>query len=271
MMKKNFFTLTFLCVSISIFSQQYTGKVGINTQTPSATLDIVSAGKDATTKALEINNTADTPVEMLTILNNGNVGVNIDTPQTKLHIVAGSEKAGFQLQDGSEGAEKFLRSDANGAASWQTFQAWGESTTVDMVGRQTFNTAAEAALGTPTVFNPTTTTIIGSNSVGVTFPSTSRLHLPKGRYLVFVRADLAGSEFMAFGAWRDSAFDRFFYSYYGDFLDNPSFIADFRDREDGDALYFQALGLTKNPNPTYYAANYTNNNWHIIVTILKIN
>ena len=58
-------------------------QVGMGTQTPSATLDIVSKGNDSSTKALEINNNATpTPLEIFTIVNNGNVGINAPNPET---------------------------------------------------------------------------------------------------------------------------------------------------------------------------------------------
>lgn len=74
----------FLTLPITIFAQ-----VGINTITPSASLDIVSRGNTGTTKAVEVNNSS--AVEMLTILNNGNVGINVPNPQKKLHLNAGND------------------------------------------------------------------------------------------------------------------------------------------------------------------------------------
>ena len=56
----------------------------------------------------------------LTIDNNRNVGIGTVTPANKLHIVVTATNTGFQLQDGSEGLNKTLTSDATGKASWQT-------------------------------------------------------------------------------------------------------------------------------------------------------
>lgn len=263
-MKKSLFTVMLLVIGGSMYSQ-----VGINTNSPSATLDILSKGNTSSTKAMEVNDSNNKA--LVNIYDDGNVGINTENPMAKLHIVAASTEKGFQLQDGTQQDGRVLTSNANGVGTWQPFQAWGESTTVNMSGTQTFATAPNAASGTPTTFNPATTpTIVGTDTIGITFPSNSRIKLPAGRYLVFVRTDLAGSEFVAFSAWRNSTGIRLFYSYYGDFLANPSFIVDFRDSPTGDSLYFQALGLTNNPSPTYYDANYTNNNWGIVLTILKI-
>ena len=55
----------------------------------------------------------------LAIDNNRNVGIGTTTPNTKLHIVTTATNTGFQLQDGTEGAGKFLTSDATGKASWK--------------------------------------------------------------------------------------------------------------------------------------------------------
>lgn len=76
-MKKRFILLTsFTC---ALFSAQQ-GKVGINTDTPSATLDIVSKGNTNATKALKISNSSAT--EMVTVRDNGQVGINQATPAT---------------------------------------------------------------------------------------------------------------------------------------------------------------------------------------------
>lgn len=81
-MKKNVILLIVLFASIRMFSQ-----VGINTSTPSATLDIVSKGSTNDTKALEINNSD--AKELLTVLDNGNVGINVTAPTAKLHTDGG--------------------------------------------------------------------------------------------------------------------------------------------------------------------------------------
>lgn len=83
-------------------------QVGINTDTPQATLDI----KSDATKALKITNTSNT--EMVTVMDDGKVGIGTATPTEKLEV-AGSVK----IVDGTQGAGKVLVSDANGKASWK--------------------------------------------------------------------------------------------------------------------------------------------------------
>lgn len=117
-MKNKLFTMA----ALSLCGCLAYAQVGVNTPTPSAMMDIVSKGNAATTKALEINNSSNT--EMVTVLNNGNVGINVANPNAKLHIVSSSGN-GFQLADGSQGANKVLTSDANGVGTWQTPAAAG--------------------------------------------------------------------------------------------------------------------------------------------------
>lgn len=83
-------------------------QVGINTDTPQATLDI----KSDATKALKITNTSNT--EMVTVMDDGNIGIGTAIPTEKLEVT-GSVK----IVDGTQGAGKVLVSDANGKASWK--------------------------------------------------------------------------------------------------------------------------------------------------------
>lgn len=66
-MKVNY-TLTIISF---VFSNVLIAQSGINTDTPSATLDILSKGNTSTTKALEVNNASNQPI--LSIYDNGNV------------------------------------------------------------------------------------------------------------------------------------------------------------------------------------------------------
>lgn len=128
-----------------------TGKVGINTTTPLATLDVDGDIRGTSFKLLNVGSTGnrfkigtnsngiDTDIEYgtgwLTFMptpsnvafaldNNGNaimglgsnkVGIGTATPSEKLEV-----KGSVKIVDGTEGAGKILTSDANGKASWVT-------------------------------------------------------------------------------------------------------------------------------------------------------
>lgn len=71
--------ILFASMYYACFSAQQ-NKVGINTDNPSATLDIVSKANTSATKALKISNSSNT--EMVTVRDNGQVGINQATPET---------------------------------------------------------------------------------------------------------------------------------------------------------------------------------------------
>lgn len=114
---KKIITTAMVLSSMMAFAQE-DGRVGINTDKPTATLGVKSqalngaTGTGADTKNLELLNAADT--KLVTVLDNGNVGINNEAPTQKLDI-AGKVK----IVDGTQGVGKVLTSDANGVASWQ--------------------------------------------------------------------------------------------------------------------------------------------------------
>lgn len=71
-------TLCFFLVSSCTYFSAQQGNVGINTENPNATLDIVSKSNTITTKALKISNSS--AIEMVTVRNNGQVGINQPAP-----------------------------------------------------------------------------------------------------------------------------------------------------------------------------------------------
>lgn len=102
-MNKNYIFLGFyLAVIFLPIMKGQMGNVGINTSSPSATLDIVSKEKNSTSKVLEINNSFNT--EMMTILNNGRIGIENSTPELKLHIKNNVDGEGvLELDNKSDG------------------------------------------------------------------------------------------------------------------------------------------------------------------------
>ena len=102
---------TFFAVS-AIFAQ---GKVGVNTTTPQATLDVKSDANSR--KAIRMTDPSGT--EAISVLNNGNVGINVTDPDTRLHVKSIALGKAFRMEDGTEGEGKVLTSDVNGRATWQ--------------------------------------------------------------------------------------------------------------------------------------------------------
>ncbi|SHL75259.1 hypothetical protein SAMN05444360_10468 [Chryseobacterium carnipullorum] len=90
----------------------------------------------------------------------GNVGIGITIPTAKLHTVSSGQYTAFQMQDGSEGTNKVLISDATGKATWATSSG-----------------VTPAVLGT---INTTSKTVNSSTLIG------SSLTLAPGRWLVYI-------------------------------------------------------------------------------------
>lgn len=83
---KRIFTSVVVLLGTTIAYAQYEGRVGINTDTPTATIDIKSkTGTDATTKNLELQNANGT--KLVTVLDNGNVGVGTQKPNAPLEVI----------------------------------------------------------------------------------------------------------------------------------------------------------------------------------------
>lgn len=94
--------------------------------------------------------------ERLTILNtSGNIGINNIAPATKLSIVATATNTGFQLQDGTEGLNKVLTSDATGKASWKT-PAGGYHNKYSLLSAQTYPNSTSTQMDFGSISLPTT-------------------------------------------------------------------------------------------------------------------
>lgn len=79
---KKIITMALALSSVVGFAQ--TGRVGINTETPSATMNIKSKNDSQTPKNLELENEAG--AKIVTVLNHGNVGINNENPFYNLDV-----------------------------------------------------------------------------------------------------------------------------------------------------------------------------------------
>lgn len=89
-MKKSMILLGMLSIGYTYAqsADPYEGKVGINTEAPSATLNVKSkTGTDATTKNLELQNANDK--KLVTVLDDGKVGIGTETPEVELSVIGG--------------------------------------------------------------------------------------------------------------------------------------------------------------------------------------
>lgn len=107
-----FFAMGLFSATAIAQTNPYQGRTGINTETPSASMNIKSKDDDKTPKNLELEN--QTGTKLVTVLNNGNVGIGVENPSQKLDVVGK-----VKITDGTQGIGKVLTSDANGNASWQ--------------------------------------------------------------------------------------------------------------------------------------------------------
>jgi hypothetical protein len=74
-------------------------------------------------------NTASTLANSNIYNSGGNVGIGTTTPTTPLHVSSATSPA-FRLEDGTQGMNKILTSDANGNATWQAIPATGAATSM---------------------------------------------------------------------------------------------------------------------------------------------
>ena len=95
---------------------QTRSRVGVNTRTPLSALTVKSETYTGTDRNLLLQDANDQP--LVTVRNNGNVGVGTDAPSTKLELQSSTAGA-IKIVDGTQGAGKFLVSDAAGVGYWK--------------------------------------------------------------------------------------------------------------------------------------------------------
>ena len=160
-MTKKTFSIILTALSIIAYSQ-----VGIKTEKPIGIFNIDgqkdNAGSLTPTAAQQLND--------VVVLSNGNTGLGTTTPTQKLDIVTGgtasAPKPDFRIEDGSQGTDYYLVSDANGVGSWKFLGATRPTIISGAIGTSIIKT--DDASTSPTIYSGLSIT------------------LPKGKWLVNV-------------------------------------------------------------------------------------
>lgn len=142
-MIKQYFTVAMLLIggSLGSFAQN---KTGVNTKNPQGAFHVDPKKNNATTGVP----TGTQPDDDFIIDANGNVGVGLLAPSTKLHLVStGTPTApipAIRIQDGTQGHNYVLVSDANGNAKWVSHPVM-RANVVGSVTSTSFNSNGNAA------------------------------------------------------------------------------------------------------------------------------
>lgn len=165
-MKKSMILLGLLGIGYAN-AQMYDEKVGINTETPSATLNVKTKNNTSSPKNLELENQGGT--KLMTVLNLGNVGIGTDNPKEKLHINNGkllSEGANsgvvikrngdvgpyIQLENTDKVIPRGTEAGAEPVSRWRIFNMKGEyGNTLRFWAYGTDESGAEVNLGSKVV------------------------------------------------------------------------------------------------------------------------
>ncbi|USL96493.1 hypothetical protein D1J36_001415 [Riemerella anatipestifer] len=269
--------LAFLGLGLAVYGQDYSGKVGINISTPSATLDVKS--KSSASKSFRVENTSGT--ETVTVLDNGNVGVGVASPTVKLDV-AGAVK----IADGTQQAGRVLTSDANGLASWQALSIGNKMAKIVLSNNNFTVPTVKSGGSLVAVKEKANNTIIYFDEIGITYNADKdAIHLPQGKYMFFVGHDIYGAEYCFFQVNEErngTVVGTPYATFYEGWL-NTSFPLILSQDAD---ISFSILGFADdnwvddgtsrnlaNPNPRFYlkASEYVNTSFFNSITILKLN
>lgn len=221
-----------LC-SATAFAQ--TGRVGINTEKPTATLNVKAKTNDGS-KVLELENNQ--AAKLVSVLDNGNVGIGTENPSQKLDIVGK-----VKITDGTQGTGRVLTSDADGNATWQLLS----------IGNKTANISLRndaLIIGRDWVKEVYTNTTKQYDDIGITL-NTEGIVIPKGRYIIYQIHDINGPEYCRIRLQKKSDNQTIYQTYYGEWL-NASYMIDLPQDEE---LYFSINCSISNPNSDYYMKN----------------
>lgn len=172
-MKYIYITILTVLYSCYTFSQ-----VGINTVSPQGVFHIDSKG----------NNTQVLPaadlLDDLVVSDIGNVGVGTMASATNKLLINGN----LQINDGTAGEDRILRSDANGISTWVSLDM-GSQSVIWYINNNpfTFNGTEQNIVGT-------TNNVLEVNDIGVVNHGDGTITVPAGQYLMTFNGDIGGYE-----------------------------------------------------------------------------
>ena len=103
---KRFFLFFLLFLTVHLARAQ---QVGVNTDSPQGVFHVDPMGNTSGTTNIS---------DDMIVTGDGNIGLGTASPAAKLHPVKNGAEQLLRIVDGTQGAGKILRSDANGNASW---------------------------------------------------------------------------------------------------------------------------------------------------------
>lgn len=106
------------------------GSVGVGMLAPLAKLHVFTGSE---LPALLIEDTVSPDPSPFVISSTGSVGIGTTTPSTKFHISSATSGA-FRLVDTTQGANKYLKSDANGVGTWSALSVADTGLTITTTG-----------------------------------------------------------------------------------------------------------------------------------------
>jgi hypothetical protein len=116
-MKKQILFLLCLLGGFGATAQDPTGIIGINTENPRGVLHIDGATTPATTNPQAGDVSPAQAVDDVIVNSQGRIGIGHLSPEAQIDIRSATPGA-LRIQDGTEGDEELLFSDANGVGAW---------------------------------------------------------------------------------------------------------------------------------------------------------
>ncbi|HEY1195188.1 hypothetical protein [Flavobacterium sp.] len=206
-------------------------------------------------------------VERMRVTSGGQVLVGTTTvpaggTNSKMIIDNGTSAGALQIKDGTEGADKFLVSDANGVGSWQTI-----TPKTNAVGKWLMSSSSNYFNADVMTIETGTSTIEAGDSVGLT-AVTNGVKVPEGTYMVYITHDVGGNEYGKYSLLIGGV--DVFAAFYAGWLGGAGFYLSVP--ADGITLQsgFTANGAGRLPMKNHYATPPYSSSYTLSVTFLKV-